>query len=176
MFVEVRAGLLPSGPVMVVCNDGVADPSRVPPGRGLVKVLVKCVPYVIRGDAGGRIAARSWDEAKEAYADHVVDLLTRDYMPNLRASILERVVHSPLDQERLVSSAVRGTELQGAFVPYQSGPMRPIPELAHYRTPVANVYLCGSGSHPGPGVSFMPGRNAAHVIGADLGIDLIPRT
>jgi phytoene dehydrogenase-like protein len=52
--------------------------------------------------------------------------------------------------------------------------MRPIPELAQYRAPVANVYLCCSGSHPGPGVSFMPGRNAAQVIQADLGLPFAP--
>ena len=66
--------------------------------------------------------------------------------------------------ERRIPSAVRGTVTHGAFLPYQMGPLRPIPELGHYRTPVANVYLCGSGSHPGGGVSMAPGRNAAGVI------------
>jgi beta-carotene ketolase (CrtO type) len=112
-----------------------------------------------------------WDDAKEQYADRVIDLLSEQYIPNLKPSILKRVVHSPVDQERMISSAVHGTELQGAFLPYQSGAMRPIPELAQYRVPIPNVYLCGSGSHPGPGVSFMPGRNAAQVIFADLGLD-----
>jgi phytoene dehydrogenase-like protein len=171
MFVEVRAGLLPAQPVMVICNDYTADPSRVPPGKGLIKILVKCVPYEIRGDPNGRIVAREWDAAKEPYADHVIDLLSEHYIPNLKTRILKRVVHSPVDQERMVSSAVHGTEMQGAFLPYQSGAMRPIPELAQYRAPIANVYLCGSGSHPGPGVSFMPGRNAAQVIFDDLGLD-----
>jgi beta-carotene ketolase (CrtO type) len=170
MFAQVRAGALPAGPVMVVCNDGAADPSRVPDGKGLVKVLVKCVPYEICDDATGQITARDWDGAKEAYADHVMHVLARDYVKNLDDAVLARVVHSPHDQERLISSAVRGTELQGAFLPYQSGAMRPVPELAGYRAPVPNVYLCCSGSHPGPGVSFMPGRNAAQVILADLGL------
>ena len=50
--------------------------------------------------------------------------------------------------------------------------MRPIPQLANYKIPsVPNVYLCGSGSHPGPGVSMVPGRNAAQVILKDLGFD-----
>jgi phytoene dehydrogenase-like protein len=61
--------------------------------------------------------------------------------------------------------------VHGAFKPYQLNAMRPIPELGHYRSPVANVYLCGAGSHPGPGVSMAPGRNAAQVICDDLGID-----
>ena len=172
MFTETRAGLLPAGPVAVVCNDSVADPGRVPAGKALVKILVKCVPYGIRGDATGKIGATSWAEAKEAYADHVVGMLNEAYVLNLEASIEERVVHSPLDQERLVSTAVRGTELQGAFVPYQNGAMRPISEFGGYRSPVSNLYLCGSSSHPGPGVSFMPGRNAARVIGEDLGLEV----
>jgi phytoene dehydrogenase-like protein len=171
MFVETRAGLLPARPVMIICNDYIADPSRVPPNNGLIKILVKCVPYEILGDAAGKITARTWDAAKEQYADRVMDLLNEYYIPNLKMSILKRVVHSPVDQERMVSSAVHGTELQGAFLPYQTGAMRPIPELGHYRTPISNVYLCGSGSHPGPGVSFMPGRNAAQVIFGDLGLD-----
>lgn len=172
MFTETRGGLLPAGPVLVVCNDYAADPSRVPSGKALIKILVKCVPYNIRGDARGRIGATSWEGAKEAYADHVLDLLSEGYVPNLKGSIEDRVVHSPVDQERLVSTAVQGTELQGAFVPYQIGAMRPIPELGGYRSPLPNVYLCGSSSHPGPGVSFMPGRNAAQVIGEDLGLEL----
>jgi beta-carotene ketolase (CrtO type) len=49
--------------------------------------------------------------------------------------------------------------------------MRPIPEIGDYRSPVENVYLCGSGSHPGPGVSMAPGRNAAETILSDLGLD-----
>lgn len=171
MFVEVRAGLLLALPVMVVCKDYTVDPSRVPPGKGLIKILVKCVPYEIRGDAKGEIVAQNWKAAREPYADRVIDLLEEHYIANLKSRILKRIVHSPVDQERMISTAVHGTELQGAFVPYQTGAMRPIPELGHYRTPVPNVYLCGAASYPGPGVSFMPGRNAARVILDDLGLD-----
>jgi beta-carotene ketolase (CrtO type) len=49
--------------------------------------------------------------------------------------------------------------------------MRPIPELSSYRGPISNVYLCGAGSHPGAGISMLPGRNAAQVIFRDLSID-----
>ena len=101
MFAEARDGLLPSQPVLVICNDYTADPSRVPSGKGLIKILVKCVPYEIRGDAAGEISARAWDSAKEQYADRVIDLLTKDYIPNLKTSIMKRVVHSPVDQERM---------------------------------------------------------------------------
>jgi len=49
--------------------------------------------------------------------------------------------------------------------------MRPIPELGCYRMPIPNIYMCGASSHPGPGVSMAPGRNAAQVIFADLNLD-----
>jgi beta-carotene ketolase (CrtO type) len=65
------------------------------------------------------------------------------------------------------------------MVPYQSGAMRPTPDFAGYRSPVENVYLCGSGAHPGAGVSMAPGRNPVQVICRDLGLDfqaLVVRT
>ena len=87
----------------------------------------------------------------------------------MKAKILKRVAHSPIDISRKIISAVQGTLGHGAFLPYQNGSLRPIPELGEYKTPVPNVYLCSSGSHPGPGVSMAPGRNAAQVIFSDLG-------
>ena len=66
---------------------------------------------------------------------------------------------------------MHGTICHGAMLPYQTGSMRPIPEMGDYRSPVENVYLCGSGSHPGLGASMAPGRNAAQAICSDLGLD-----
>ena len=171
VYLQCRGGALPSAPMIVSWNDSAIDPSRAPVGKALMKFVVLSVPYVITGDATGKIAARTWDEAREPYADYLIELITGDYIPDLKAKILKRVAHSPVDISRRIISAVRGTLGQGAFVPYQSGALRPIPELGQYRTPVANVYLCSSGSHPGPGVSMAPGRNAAQVIFGDLGLD-----
>src|SRR5262249_17446417 len=161
----------PATPLIVCWNDSVIDPSRVPPGRHLKKLVVLGVPYAIRGDATGRVAGRDWEAAREAYADALIDIVDADYLPGLRAKLLKRVVPSPVDIERMVSSAVRGALCHGAMLPYQTGALRPLPELGQYRTPVANVYLCASGSHPGPGVSMAPGRNAAQVIFGDMGLD-----
>jgi phytoene dehydrogenase-like protein len=93
-------------------------------------------------------------------------------MPDLKAKLLKRVAHFPLGRERKLSSAVYGTVCHGAMLPYQTGSMRPIAEMGNYRSPVDNVYLCGSGSHPGPGVSMAPGRNAAQEICSDLDLDV----
>ncbi|HMK37508.1 MAG TPA: NAD(P)/FAD-dependent oxidoreductase [Desulfomonilaceae bacterium] len=171
VYTECRGGKLPAAPLVIMCNDSAVDPGRTPPNKYVMKLIVNNVPFRITGDATGKIAARTWDGAKEPYADHIIDMITEAYAPNFKSLILKRVVHSPVDIERAIPSAVRGTVTHGAFVPYQMGPMRPIPELSDYRTPVPNVYLCGSGSHPGAGVSMAPGRNAAQVILADLKVD-----
>jgi beta-carotene ketolase (CrtO type) len=168
VYTDCRSGIIPAAPMLLLCNDASADLGRAPAGKFVMKIVANNVPYIIKGDATGKITARSWQEAKEPYADLLIDLITADYISNLKRLILKRVVHSPVDMERRIPSAVRGTVTHGAFLPYQMGALRPIPELGHYRTPVDNVYLCASGSHPGGGVTMAPGRNAAHVILADL--------
>ena len=169
--VECRAGLLPAEPFIVAWNSSAVDPSVAPPGRSLVKLVVLGVPYEIAGDAAGRITGHDWDEVREAYADRIVDLVEEKYLPGLTARILHRTAFSPVDQERQLSSAVRGTISHGAMLPYQMGAMRPTAGLSGYRTSVPNVYLCDSGTHPGPGVSMGSGRNAFTVIARDLGLN-----
>ncbi len=169
-FQECRAGLLPSRPFALLCNDSAVDPGRAPAGKALMKLVVQPVPYRIRGDAAGAIHGERWEDVKEAFADRVIDQLTEDYIPDLRENIACRVVHNPVDLERLLPSTAHGTITHGAFLPYQVGALRPIPEMGYYKSPIANVYLCGSGSHPGAGVSMAPGRNAARVIGGDLSL------
>ena len=71
-------------------------PSQAPAGKRLKKFVVLSVPYEIRGDATGRIHARNWDEAKEEYADYLIDKITADYLPDLKARLLKRAAHSPL--------------------------------------------------------------------------------
>src|SRR5438876_814354 len=171
LYLQCRSGELPSAPMIVSWNDSAIDPSRAPAGKALMKFVVLSVPYVITGDATGRVPGSTWDEAREPYADYLIDLITANYIPDLKAKILKRVAHSPVDISQKIVSAVRGTLGQGAFLPYQTGSLRPIPELGQYKTPVPNVYLCSSGSHQGPGVSMAPGRNAAQVICDDLGLD-----
>jgi beta-carotene ketolase (CrtO type) len=164
IFAQCRAGDPPRTPLVGVVNESVVDPSRAPEGKGLIKFVVHYVPY-------RRADGRSWDDTDEAYGDHVVDWLDSTALPGLRERITHRVVHSPLNLERRIPSSVHGTHQHGAFVPYQHGAMRPIPEMGQFRAgPISNVYLCGAGSHPGSGVSMGPGHNAAKVICDDLGI------
>ncbi|HRX75554.1 MAG: NAD(P)/FAD-dependent oxidoreductase [Rhodobacteraceae bacterium] len=169
-FQECRGGLLPSRPFALLCNDSACDPSRAPKGKALMKLVVQPVPYIIAGDASGTIRGRDWSRVKEQYADRVIEQVTTDYIPDLSENILRRAVLSPVDLEKRLSSAVRGTMMHGAVSLYQTGAMRPIPGMGRYKSPVDNVYLCGSGSHPGGGVSMAPGRNAAREIYRDMAL------
>ena len=139
-----------------------------------MKLVVQPVPYVIAGDASGTISGTTWQEVKERYADRVIRQLSEDYIPDLRDNIACRVVHSPVDLETLLPSTVHGTVTHGAFLPYQLGAMRPVAEMGYYKSPIDNVYLCRSGSHPGGGVSMAPGRNAAQAIYRDLSLTFPP--
>ncbi|MBV8983246.1 MAG: NAD(P)/FAD-dependent oxidoreductase [Acidimicrobiia bacterium] len=166
IFAECRAGDPPRTPLVGVVNEAVVDPTRAPEGKGLIKFVVHYVPY-------RRADGRSWDDTDEAYADHIVDWLDSTALPGLRNKITDRVVHSPLNLERRIPSSVHGTHQHGAFVPYQHGAMRPIPEFGQFRAaPLTNVYLCGAGSHPESGISMGPGHNAAKAICDDLKIGL----
>ena len=158
-FADLRAGH-PSEPMVGIIDEAARDPSRAPAGRGLMKFVVHFVPW--------RPAIGDWDSIKEAYADSGLEWLDTAFLPGLRPRITARSVQSPMDYERRMPSAVYGTHQHGAYLPYQIGPLRPVPAMAGYRSPVANVYLCGAGSHPGSGVTMAPGRNAAQVICAEL--------
>lgn len=147
------------------------DPSRVPVGKHLIKFLIPNVPYKIENK--GRDEHESdWNLVKDRYALQIIEMVTRDYIPNLRDVILEKTTLSPTDYEKRPSTSIKGTLACGSLLPYQTKSMRPIAQLCNYKIPgIENVYLCGSGSHPGPGVSMAPGRNAAQTILSDLGID-----
>ena len=182
---ECRSGMVPSNPPSIMSNESIMDPSRVPPQtdgtkKQLVKVLVLSVPYDIKNydindnnnNTNNMNTKIDWYNIKEQYSDQIIDRITEDYIPNLKDIVLKKVAYSPVDYEKRPTTCIKGTLSCGAVLPYQSRSMRPIPQLSNYKIPsLQNVYLCGSGNHPGPGVSMAPGRNAAQVILRDLGID-----
>ena len=105
---------------------------------------------------------RSWDEVKDEVADMIIATID-GYAPNFKASVLGRQIKSPLDIERDLGM-VGGDIFHGALHLDQFYSMRPIPGYAAHEMPVEGVYLCGSGAHPGGGVSGLPGHNAARAI------------
>ena len=105
---------------------------------------------------------RSWDESRNEAADHIIETVDR-YAPNFKASVLGRQIKSPLDIERDLGM-VGGDIFHGALHLDQLFSLRPLAGHADYRMPVKNLFLCGSGAHPGGGVTGLPGRNAAREI------------
>jgi len=178
IFYECRSGKLPSEPLPIMSNDSMVDESRTPKGKHLLKFLVLSVPYKVehylnndkKNERNIYLAdTKNWSDFKEKYADSILTMIAENYLPNLKKETIKRVVFSPLDFENRPTNTRFGTLSCGAVTPYQLSNMRPIPELSNYKIPsIQNVYLCGSGSHPGPGVSMAPGRNAAHVILSDI--------
>jgi phytoene dehydrogenase-like protein len=180
IYYECRSGKPPSNPLSIMSNDSMMDPTRVITNENnsnnnhhLIKFLVLSVPYEIKNADGETEKENVWDNFKDRYADQIIETINQNYIPNLNTSILKKTIYSPVDYEKKPINSIKGTLASGAILPYQSGWMRPIPQLGNYKIPsITNVYLCGAGSHPGPGVSMAPGRNAAQVILRDLGFDL----
>ena len=135
------------------------DPSLAPPGCHVASLFCQqFAPLLPDG--------RQWPDEREAAADAVIDTVTR-FAPNFRASILGRMVLSPHDlEERL--GLVGGDIFHGALRLDQLFSARPMLGHADYRMPLAGLYLCGSGAHPGGGVTGIPGHNAAHEMLKDL--------
>ena len=104
----------------------------------------------------------SWEKEREKFGKRVIDTLT-EYCPNFAGSVEHMEVLAPPDLEERFG-LVGGNIFQGDMSPDQMFSMRPIPGYADYRTPVAGLYMCGSGTHPGGGVLGVPGRNAATVV------------
>lgn len=105
---------------------------------------------------------RSWDEAKDEAADLVIDTVAT-YAPNFRRAVIARSALTPLDLERDFG-LVGGDIFHGALSLDQLFSARPLLGYADYRAPIERLYLCGSGAHPGGGVSGVPGHNAAREI------------
>ncbi len=134
------------------------DDTLAPKGHHVMSLLCKYFPYRLSG-------GRSWDDVKEQVADSIVAYVAR-HIPNLPGLVVARQVLSPLDLER-VFGLTEGDIFHGRHDLDQIFSLRPHPDAAQYKTPVPGLYLCGSGSHPGGGVSGAPGRNAAMKIIAD---------
>ena len=157
-WADAQLGRASTQPFLEVTIPTTYDPSLAPPGKHLVNIFVQYTPY--------RLAEGDWDEMKETYADRVIATLA-EYAPNLPDLILHRQILSPLDLERDFS-LTGGDIFHGEMTLDRLFFMRPLPGWAQYRTPVAGLYLCGSGTHPGGGVMGAPGYNAAREILRDL--------
>lgn len=129
------------------------------PGDHVMSLLCKYMPYDL---ADGL----HWDDIKEETAEKIIDYLT-GLIPNLRDILVSYQILTPLDLERMFGMT-RGDICHGRLEPDQLFSARPHPAAAQYASPVPGLYLCGSGAHPGGGVTGAPGRNAAKRIIKDI--------
>lgn len=160
---EAAAGRLPRSPLLIVGQTSAVDPTRVAGQGHILWIQVRAVPSEIRGDALGRIAARDWDQAKEPYAERVIDKLDQ-YAPGVRDLILDRAVFSPADLERANPNLVGGDSTGGSHHLAQNFVFRPIPGWSRYRTPIERLYMCGAGTYPGAGNNAVSGYLCADEI------------
>jgi phytoene dehydrogenase-like protein len=134
------------------------DDTLAPAGKHIMTCFVQYVPYKLREG--------KWDEKRELLGDRVVKMIAQ-YAPNVPGSIVARQVLTPLDLERTYG-LTEGNIFHGDLSLEQLFFMRPVAGWAKYRTPIAGLYLCGAGAHPGGGVTGAPGYNAARQVLKDL--------
>jgi phytoene dehydrogenase-like protein len=154
---DAKYGRFSRRPYIDIVIPSLTDTTLAPPGKHVMSCFVQYAPYALKEG--------TWDERREAFGDTVVDTLA-EYAPNLRQIIRHRQVVTPLDLEREWGLS-EGNIFQGELTLEQLFFLRPAPGWAQYRTPIANLYMCGSATHPGGGIMGAPGRNAAARIVAD---------
>src|SRR5262252_7117617 len=128
------------------------DPSVAPPGKHILSCFVQYAPYKLR-------PGLNWDDQKEAFGNNVIDTIS-EYAPNLKNIIINKQVLTPLDLEREFGLS-EGNIFQGELSLEQLFFLRPVPGYAQFRTPIKNLYMCGSATHPGGGIMGANGRLAA---------------
>ncbi len=146
-------------PIVEMLIPSTLDDSLAPPGRHVASLFCQHFSYELPD-------AATWDDVKDRAAELVIDVVNR-YAPNFSASVLGYSVLSPLDLEREFG-LVGGDIFHGALTLDQLYIARPVLGHAAYRGPLKRLYMCGSGTHPGGGVTGIPVHNGAREILKDL--------
>jgi phytoene dehydrogenase-like protein len=153
-FDDAKYGAISRRPVLEAAIPSLADPSLAPPGQHVMSVYAQFAPFHLKqGD---------WKTRRDELGDAVVSTLAA-YAPDLPGLILDRQVITPLDLEETYG-LTGGHIFHGELALDQLFTLRPLLGWAQYRTPVQRLYLCGSGTHPGSGLTGACGRNAAREI------------
>jgi phytoene dehydrogenase-like protein len=142
-------------PIVEMLIPSTLDDSLAPPGQHVASLFCQhFAPTLPNGD--------SWDDHRDAAADAAIDAVAA-FAPNFRDAIIARQILTPLDLERIFG-LLGGDIFHGALSLDQLFSARPMLGHADYRGPIPGLYMCGSGTHPGGGVSGAPGHNAAREI------------
>ena len=160
-FTDAQAHGWSKQPIVEMKIPSTVDDSLAPPGCHVASLF--CQQFAPELPDG-----TSWDDHREAVADHIVDTVTA-HAPNFKASVIARQIHSPLDLERKFG-LIGGDIFHGRMSLDQLWAARPVLGHGDYRAPIKGLYMCGSGTHPGGGVTGAPGHNAARAILADRSV------
>jgi phytoene dehydrogenase-like protein len=158
-YLDAKAGGWSKRPIVEMLIPSTLDDSLAPPGQHVASLFCQHVAPVLPNDA-------SWDAHREEVADVMIDLVN-SHAPNFKAAVLGRQIMSPLDLERTFG-LIGGDIFHGALSLDQLFSARPMLGHGDYRGPLKGLYMCGSGTHPGGGVTGAPGHNAAREIAADF--------
>jgi len=148
---DAKYGRYSRRPYIDIVIPSLTDPSIAPPGKHVMSCFVQYAPYNLKEG--------TWDEKREQFGDTVIDTIA-EHAPNMKDIILHRQVLTPLDLEREFGLS-EGNIFQGELTLEQLFFLRPAPGWAQYRSPIRNLYMCGSATHPGGGIMGASGRNAA---------------
>ncbi len=158
-YLDARTSGWSKEPIVEMLIPSTLDDSLAPKGAHVASLFCQHVaPELPNG--------RSWDDARETVAALMIETVNA-FAPNFKASVVGRQVLSPLDLERRFG-LVGGDIFHGALALDQMFSARPVLGHGNYRAPVPGLYMCGSGTHPGGGVTGAPGHNAAREIIRDL--------
>ena len=155
---DAKYGRYSQQPFLEITIPSLADPSLAPAGKHVMSVWMQSAPYHLREG--------NWNKQRDALGDTVVNLIEA-YAPGFKNSILHRQVLTPLDLEQIYGMT-EGHVYHAELALDQIFFMRPLPGWARYHTPIDKLFLCGSGSHPGGGITGLPGYYAAKEILQDL--------
>jgi phytoene dehydrogenase-like protein len=159
-YFDARTNGWSKQPIVELVISSALDETLAPKGQHVASLFCQHVAPQLPG-------GKSWDDHREEVADLMIDTVN-SYAPNFKASVLGRQIMSPLDLERTFG-LVGGDIFHGALDLGQLFSARPALGNANYRGPIPGLYMCGSGTHPGGGVTGAPGHNAAREIIKDLG-------
>ena len=157
-FDASKYGEFSAEPYLDIALPSISDPSLAPAGKHVMSIHVQFAPYKLKeGD---------WTTRRDEFADNVIGQLDK-YAPGLRDSIVARQVITPRDLEETYGLS-GGHIHHGEQTLDQFFTFRPLIGWAQYRTPLKRLYLCGAGTHPGGGITGLPGANAAREIARDF--------
>lgn len=157
-FDESKYGNFSRAPYLEIAIPSLTDPSLAPAGHHVMSVYMQYAPYKLKN--------ANWQDQRTALGDTVIKTIAQ-YAPDLPGKILQSQVITPLDLEETYG-LTGGQIFHGELALDQIFTMRPMLDWARYRTPIENLYLCGSGTHPGTGLTGASGANAAREIVKDL--------